>query len=39
VIIAVLALVGLVEGYDLSLTGLLLVLAKGPLHLTGADLR
>ena len=28
VIIAVLALVGLVEGYDLSMTGLLLVLAK-----------
>ena len=39
VIIAVLALVGLVEGYDLSMTGLLLVLAKGPLHLTGADIR
>ena len=31
-IIAVLALVGFVEGYDL-------VLAKGPLHLTGADMR
>jgi len=39
VIIAVLALVGLVEGYDLSLTGLLLVLAKGPLQLTGAEIR
>lgn len=39
VIIAVLALVGLVEGYDLSMTGLLLVLAKGPLHLTRAAIR
>ena len=38
-LIAVLALVGIVEGYDLSMTGLLLVLAKGPLHLTGADIR
>ena len=38
-IIAVLALVGVVEGYDLSMTGLLLVLAKGPLHLTGAAIR
>lgn len=38
-IIAVLALVGVVEGYDLSMTGLLLVLAKGPLHLTGAEIR
>src|SRR5271170_1723087 len=38
-VIAVLALVGFVEGYDLSITGLLLVLAKGPLHLTGADIR
>ncbi len=38
-LIAVLALVGFVEGYDLSMTGLLLVLAKGPLHLTGADIR
>ena len=38
-IIAVLALVGFVEGYDLVMTGSLLVLAKVPLHLTGADLR
>ena len=38
-IIAVLALVGFIEGYDLVITGSLLVLAKGPLHLTGADLR
>ena len=38
-IIAVLALVGFVEGYDLSITGLLLVMAKAPLHLTGADIR
>jgi MFS family permease len=38
-IIAVLALVGMVEGYDLSMTGLLLVLAKGPLQLTGAEIR
>jgi MFS transporter, AAHS family, 4-hydroxybenzoate transporter len=38
-IIAVLALVGFIEGYDLVMTGSLLVLAKGPLHLTGADMR
>jgi MFS family permease len=38
-IIAVLALVGFVEGYDLSITSVLLVLAKGPLQLTGADIR
>ena len=38
-IIAVLGLVGFVEGYDLSMTGSLLVLAKAPLHLTGADIR
>ncbi len=37
-IIAVLALVGFVEGYDLSITGSLLVLAKAPLHLTGSDI-
>ena len=30
-VIAVLALVGFVEGYDLSITGLLLVMAKAPL--------
>ncbi len=38
-IITVLALVGFIEGYDLVLTGSLLVLAKGPLHLTGSDIR
>jgi MFS family permease len=37
-IIAVLALVGFIEGYDLSMTNQLLVLAKAPLHLTEADL-
>jgi MFS family permease len=37
--IAVLALVGFIEGYDLVMTGSLLVLAKGPLHLTDADIR
>ena len=38
-IIAVLALVGFIEGYDLVMTGSLLVLAKAPLHLTGTDIR
>jgi MFS family permease len=38
-IIFVLALVGFVEGYDLVMTGSLLVLAKGPLHLNGSDFR
>ena len=38
-IIAVLALVGFVEGYDLAITGLLLVMARAPLHLTEADIR
>jgi putative MFS transporter len=38
-VIGVLALVGFVEGYDLSLTGVLLVLAKAPLHLTPTDIR
>ena len=38
-LIAVLALVGFVEGYDLAITGLLLVMAKAPLHLTEADIR
>jgi MFS family permease len=38
-IIFVLALVGFIEGYDLVMTGSLLVLAKGPLHLTGPDIR
>jgi hypothetical protein len=36
-IIFVLALVGFVEGYDLFMTGSLLVLAKGPLQLTETD--
>ena len=38
-IIAVLGLVGFIEGYDLVMTGSLVVLAKGPLHLTGSDIR
>src|SRR5260370_13013350 len=38
-IIAVLALVGFIEGYDLRRTGSLLVLAKAPLHLTHTDTR
>jgi len=38
-IIAVLALVGFIEGYDLVMTGSLLVLAKAPLHLTDADIK
>ena len=38
-IIAVLALVGFIEGYDLVMTGSLLVLAKKPLHLTETDIR
>src|ERR1700733_267137 len=38
-VIGVLALVGFIEGYDLVITGSLLVLAKEPLHLTGADIR
>ena len=38
-LILVLGLVGFVEGYDLALGGSLIVLAKGPLHLTGADIR
>ena len=33
-VIAVLSLVGFVDGYDLVMTGSLLVLAKQPLHLT-----
>ena len=37
-ILAVLAFVGFVEGYDLSITSSLLVLAKGPLHLSAADI-
>ncbi len=38
-IIGVLALVGFIEGYDLVMTGSLLVLAKAPLHLSGTDIR
>jgi MFS transporter, putative metabolite:H+ symporter len=38
-IIAVLGFIGFVEGYDLSITGSLLVLAKHPLHLTEAEIR
>jgi MFS family permease len=38
-IIAVLALVGFIEGYDLVMTGSLLVLAKSPLHLSDTDIR
>ena len=38
-LIAVLALVGFVDGYDLVMTGSLLVLAKQPLHLTPDQIR
>ncbi|MGA8382894.1 MAG: MFS transporter [Stellaceae bacterium] len=38
-LILVLGLVGFVEGYDLALGGSLIVLAKGPLRLTGADIK
>jgi MFS family permease len=38
-IIAVLGFIGFVEGYDLSITASLLVLAKHPLHLTPTDIR
>jgi MFS family permease len=38
-IIAVLALVGFIEGYDLVMTGSLLVLAKSPLQLSDSDIR
>jgi MFS family permease len=38
-IITVLALVGFIEGYDLVMTGSLLVLAKAPLHLTASDIK
>jgi Major Facilitator Superfamily len=37
-LILVLGLVGFVEGYDLALGGSLIVLAKGPLNLTGSDI-
>jgi MFS family permease len=38
-VIAVLGFVGFVEGYDLAMTGSLLVLAKKPLHMTLGDIR
>ena len=38
-VIAVLGLVGFVDGYDLVVTGTLLVLAKEPLHLSPAEIR
>jgi hypothetical protein len=37
-VIAVVSLGGLVVGYDVAMIGSLLVLAKGPLNLTGADI-
>ena len=37
--IFILALVGFIEGYDLFMTGSLLVLAKTPLQLTGGDIQ
>jgi hypothetical protein len=39
VIILVLGFVGFIEGYDLALTGSLLVLAKGPLHMDADAVR
>jgi MFS transporter, putative metabolite:H+ symporter len=38
-IIAVLGLVGFADGYDLVMTGSLLVLAKAPLHMTPGQIR
>ena len=38
-IILVLGFVALVDGYDLAMTGSLLVLAKGPLHITPGQIR
>jgi MFS transporter, putative metabolite:H+ symporter len=38
-VIGVLGLVGFIDGYDLVMTGSLLVLAKQPLHLTPGDIR
>src|SRR5271169_4774191 len=38
-LIAVLSLVGFVDGYDLVMTGSLLVLAKQPLHLAPSEIR
>jgi MFS family permease len=39
VLIVVLGFVGFVEGYDLALSGSLLVLAKQPLHMTPSEVR
>jgi len=39
VLIVVLGFVGFIEGYDLALSGSLLVLAKAPLHLTPDEIR
>jgi MFS transporter, putative metabolite:H+ symporter len=39
VLITVLGFVGFIEGYDLALSGSLLVLAKGPLHLAPEQVR
>jgi MFS transporter, putative metabolite:H+ symporter len=39
VVILVLGLVGFIEGYDLAVTGSLIVLAKKPLHLTPGDIQ
>lgn len=39
VLIVVLGFVGFVEGYDLALSGSLLVLAKEPLHMTPSEVR
>ena len=38
-VILLLVLVGFIDGYDLALTGSLLVLAKGPLHITPDQIR
>ncbi|HEX5453049.1 MAG TPA: MFS transporter [Stellaceae bacterium] len=38
-LIVVLGFVGFVEGYDLALSGSLLVLAKAPLHMTAREIR
>ncbi len=38
-VILVLGLVALVDGYDGSMTGTLLVLAKKPLHVTSGEIR
>jgi MFS family permease len=38
-ILGVLGLVGFIDGYDLAMTGSLLVLAKHPLHLSPGELR